>query len=125
MRKLSDYKETYCMRAGSNVCKLGVVVSPQGARSDPAQCASPHKHTKRRGVRSTAPAHCPQCLLLWTILKRVLWVVSKVCPSVLAAGEGECFTVPERKAVWEVCIFVCLSARLSVPLAARRGRPSV
>lgn len=55
MRKLSDYKETYCMRAGSNVCKLGVVVSPQGARSDPAQCASPHSTRKGEGCAPQLP----------------------------------------------------------------------
>lgn len=103
---------------------------------DAAQCASLHKQAARTGVLSTAPPLRPQRLhqhqpsSVHHHSNSVLWAASEVAvsnvhPGVLAAGEGECCVTPERKAVWEVCIVVCLSVGTPVPPAARRGRPSV
>lgn len=121
------------MMAGSNDCRLGVVFSPQWELGVTRLSALlHHTSTQQQGegrvLHSSLPLSSVPTLYLPSSVdhsKRVLWAVSKVRPWVLAAGKGECFMVPEIKAVWKVCIFVCLSARLSVLLAARRDRPSV
>lgn len=71
-----------------------------------------------RRLPSVPSASTSISLLPCIIILIVLWAASEVAvsnvhPGVLAAGEGECCVTPERKAVWEVCIVVCLSARLS------------
>lgn len=59
MRKLSDYKETYCMRAGSNVCKLGVVVA---LRELGVTLLSALHHTSTRQGEGCAPQLPPTVL---------------------------------------------------------------